>query len=62
MVLMVGGNIEGETRVLSVLLYDQVEGMAYADAHVLAAGLLGFSFALLLLMQWLGRRTAVTHG
>lgn len=61
-VLMVGGNIEGETRVLSVLLYDQVEGMAYADAHVLAAGLLGFSFALLLLMQWLGRRTAVTHG
>ncbi|TLX21466.1 molybdate ABC transporter permease subunit [Thermomonas fusca] len=61
-VLMVGGNIEGETRVLSVLLYDQVEGMAYADAHLLAAGLLGFSFALLLLMQWLGRRTAVAHG
>ena len=61
-VLMVGGNIEGETRVLSVLLYDQVEAMAYADAHLLAAGLLGFSFALLLLMQWLGRRTAVVHG
>ena len=61
-VLMVGGNIEGETRVLSVLLYDQVEGMAYADAHLLAAGLLGFSFTLLLLMQWLGRRTAVAHG
>ncbi len=61
-VLMVGGNIEGETRVLSVLLYDQVEGMAYADAHLLAAGLLGFSFALLLLMQWLGRRTVVAHG
>ena len=61
-VLMVGGNIEGETRVLSVLLYDQVEGMAYADAHLLAAGLLGFSFALLLLMQWLGRRTGVAHG
>lgn len=58
-VLMVGGNIEGETRVLSVLLYDQVEGMAYADAHTLAAGLLLFSFALLLVMQWLGRRTAV---
>ncbi len=61
-VLMVGGNIEGETRVLSALLYDQVEGMAYADAHLLAAGLLGFSFALLLLMQWLGRRTVVAHG
>jgi len=60
-VLMVGGNIEGETRVLSVLLYDQVESMAYADAHKLAAGLLLFSFCLLLLMQWLGRRTAVQH-
>jgi molybdate transport system permease protein len=36
--------------------------MAYADAHVLAACLLAFSFALLLVMQWLGRRTAVLHG
>ena len=61
-VLMVGGNIEGQTRVLSVLLYDQVEAMAYADAPVLAACLLALSFALLLVMQWLGRRTAVLHG
>ena len=61
-VLMVGGNIEGETRVLSVLLYDQVEAMAYDEAHALAAGLLVFSFVLLLLMQWLGRRTAVADG
>ncbi|MDQ3205112.1 MAG: molybdate ABC transporter permease subunit [Pseudomonadota bacterium] len=61
-VLMVGGNIEGETRVLSVLLYEQVESMAYADAHRLAAGLLLFSFALLLAMQWLGRRTAIIGG
>ena len=60
-VLMVGGNIEGETRVLSVLLYDQVEAMAYGEAYRLAAGLLLFSFALLLLMQWLGRRTALAH-
>ncbi len=60
-VLMVGGNIEGETRVLSVLLYDQVESMAYGDAHRLAAGLLVFSFALLLLMQWFGRRTAMVN-
>ena len=60
-VLMVGGNIEGETRVLSVLLYDQVEALAYDEAHRLAAGLLLFSFALLLMMQWLGRRTALTH-
>lgn len=61
-VLMVGGNIDGQTRVLSVLLYDQVEAMAYDEAHLLAAGLLVFSFALLLVMQWLGRRTALAHG
>ncbi len=60
-VLMVGGNIDGQTRVLSVLLYDQVEAMAYADAHRLAAGLLAFSFGMLLVMQWLGRRTALAH-
>ena len=60
-VLMVGGNIEGETRVLSVLLYDQVESVAYGEAHRLAAGLLLFSFALLLLMQWFGRRTAMAN-
>jgi molybdate transport system permease protein len=47
--------------VLSVLLYDQVEAMAYDEAHVLAAGLLVFSFAMLLVMQWLGRRTALVH-
>ncbi len=60
-VLMVGGNIDGQTRVLSVLLYDQVEAMAYGDAHRLAAGLLVFSFGMLLVMQWLGRRTAIAH-
>ena len=60
-VLMVGGNIDGKTRVLSVLLYDQVEAMAYSEAHHLAAGLLLFSFALLLLMQWLGRPTALAR-
>lgn len=50
-ILMVGGNIEGQTRVLSVLLYDKVEAMAYQDAHWLAAGLLLFSFVVLLLMH-----------
>ena len=60
-VLMVGGNIDGQTRVLSVLLYDQVEAMAYGEAHRLAAGLLIFSFGMLLVMQWLGRRTAIAH-
>lgn len=61
-VLMVGGNIDGQTRVLSVLLYDQVEAMAYSEAHGLAAALLLFSFLLLLLAQWLGRRAVIAHG
>ena len=60
-VLMVGGNIGGQTRVLSVLLYDQVEAMAYGEAQRLAAGLLVFSFGMLLVMQWLGRRAVIGH-
>src|SRR5574337_270246 len=44
-----------------VLMVDQFEAMAYSDAHRLAAGLLMFSFGMLLVMQWLGRRTAIAH-
>ena len=47
-VLMVGGNIAGVTRVISVQIYDHVEAMEYADAHRLAAMMLGFSFVVLL--------------
>ena len=47
-VLMVGGNIPGVTRVVSVQIYDHVEAMEYADAHRLAAVMLGFSFVVLL--------------
>jgi molybdate transport system permease protein len=47
-VLMVGGNIPGETRVLSIAIYEHVETLNYADAHLLSAGLLVFSFAVLL--------------
>jgi len=46
-VLMIGGNIPGATRVLSVALYDHVEALDYANAHVLAAGMLIFSFVVL---------------
>ncbi len=49
-VLMIGGNIPGETRVLSIALYDQVESLQYATAHQLAAGLLAFSFVTLFLL------------
>lgn len=48
MVLMIGGNIPGKTRVVSVQIYDHVEAMEYAQAHWLAAGMLAFSFAVLL--------------
>lgn len=61
-ILMVGGNIEGETRVLSVLLYDRVEAMAYEQAHWLAGGLLIFSFVVLCLMQWYGQRLSHQPG
>ncbi len=61
-ILMVGGNIEGETRVLSVLLYDRVEAMAYEQAHWLAGGLLVFSFAVLCLMQWYGQKLSHHRG
>ena len=47
-VLMIGGNIPGETRVASVQIYDHVEAMEYGDAHRLAAVMLIFSFLVLL--------------
>ena len=47
-VLMIGGNIPGVSRVLSVAIYDHVEAMEYGQAHWLAGGLLLFSFLVLL--------------
>jgi molybdate transport system permease protein len=47
-VLMIGGNLPGVTRVASVQIYDHVEAMEYADAHRLAAVMLVFSFLVLL--------------
>jgi len=55
-VLMIGGNIPGRTQVLSIAIYDHVEALEYANAHILSAGLLAFSFLLLLLTYGLGRR------
>ena len=52
-VLMIGGNIPGVTRVASVQIYDYVEALEYGDAHRLAAVLLTFSFLVLLaLYSW----------
>ncbi len=47
-VLMLGGNIDGETRVLSVAIYNHVEAMEYGPAHWLAGGMVLFSFVVLL--------------
>lgn len=52
-VLMLGGNIAGETRVVSVQIYDHVEAMEYSHAHWLAAGMVVFSFLILLILNWL---------
>ena len=59
-VLMIGGNIPGATRVMSVQIYDHVEAMQYSQAHTLAAGLLVFSFVVLLGLQWTNRRASLT--
>lgn len=55
-VLMVGGNIPGVTRVISVQIYDHVEAMEYGDAHRLAAVMLGFSFIVLMALHLYNRR------
>ncbi len=55
-VLMVGGNIAGETRVISIAIYDQVESMNYASAHQLSAILLAFAFTALFVMYAVNRR------
>lgn len=52
-VLMLGGNIPGVTRVVSVQIYDHVEAMEYGHAHLLAAGMVAFSFLVLLALNWL---------
>ncbi|OGS90346.1 MAG: molybdenum ABC transporter permease subunit [Gallionellales bacterium GWA2_60_18] len=60
-VLMVGGNIPGQTRVLSIAIYDHAEAMDYASAHVLAGGLLAASFLMLLAVYAFNRRYLVVH-
>ena len=58
-VLMVGGNIPGKTKVLSIAIYDHVEVLEYTQAHVLSAGLLLFSFLVLLMVYTVNRRLPI---
>ncbi len=57
-ILMIGGNIPDETRVVSVQVYDHVESLEYAQAHSLSALLLVFSFVVLLTLYWSQRKSA----
>jgi molybdate transport system permease protein len=55
-VLMIGGSIPGETKVLSVAIYDHVETLEYGQAHILSAGMIGFSFLVLLTLYLVNGR------
>lgn len=55
-VLMIGGNIPGKTQVVSTEIYTHVEAMEYAQAHVLAGGMLIFSFIVLMSLNLLNKR------
>lgn len=57
-VLMIGGNIPGETQVLSIALYDSVESLRFNEAHRLAGALVVFSLALLFLLYRRDRQSA----
>jgi len=57
-VLMVGGNIPGKTRVISTQIYGHVEAMEYAQAHWLAGGMVLLSFTVLLALSLMKRRSA----
>lgn len=58
-VLMVGGNIPGETRVVSIAIYDHVEMLEYGKAHFLAAILLTFAFVMMLIMYLMNHKFKV---
>lgn len=55
-VLMVGGNIPGVTRTLSIAIYDDVQALDYASASLTALALVLFSFVALSVTYALGRR------
>jgi molybdate transport system permease protein len=55
-VLMIGGNIPGQTRVVSTQIFGHVEAMEYAQAHWLAAGMVVFSFSVLVVLALLKKR------
>lgn len=61
-VLMVGGNIPGETRMVSIDIFDHVESLEYDQAHILSAMMLVFALLVLMLVYGLNRRFGVKVG
>lgn len=61
-VLMVGGNIPGETQTLSIAIYDRVQGLRNEEAALMAAVLLLLSFGAIAIMHAMGRRGMRAHG
>jgi molybdate transport system permease protein len=57
-VLMIGGNLPGRTKVLSVAIFDYVETSRWTEAHVVAAGMVVFAFAVILAMMLIEKRLA----
>jgi molybdate transport system permease protein len=57
-VLMIGGNIPEQTRVVSTQIYGHVEALDYAQAHGLSAAMVAFSFVVLMVLALVNRRTA----
>lgn len=55
-ILMIGGNIPGHTKVLSIAIYDYVEMQQWTQAHILSAGMVVFAFAVILATMMLGKR------
>jgi molybdate transport system permease protein len=60
-VLMIGGNIPGQTKVLSVAIYDYVETSQWREANILAAGMVVFAFSVILTMTLIEKRVARTR-
>jgi molybdate transport system permease protein len=58
-VLMIGGNIPGQTKVIAIALYDYVERLQWAEAHVLALGMVLFAFVVIAVTLTIDRRVDV---
>ena len=56
---MVGGNIDGQTRVLSISIYDNVEQLSYQNAHVLSLFLILFSTLVLFVIYFINNKNAI---